>query len=85
MIGFVACGHLWILQIIIDLFLFFPRKLVSSSSLNHFLLLCCPTDVVGLLFFRLKKKNDHVYSVQFLQLADHSDGSIVEGGRVIVQ
>ena len=85
MIGFVACGHLSILRIIIDLFSFFPSKLVSSSSLNHFLLLCCPIDVVGLLFFRMKKKNDHVYSVQFFQLADYSGGSIVEGFRVIVQ
>ena len=85
MIGFVVCGHLLILLIIFHLFLFFPSKLVSSSLLNHFLLLCCPIDVVGLLFFSIKKKNDHVYSVQFLQLADHSSGSIVEGGRVIVQ
>ena len=72
MIGFVACGHLLIFWIIIHLFLFFPSKLVSSSSLNHFLLLCCPIDVVGLLFFRIKKKNYHVYSVRFLQLADNS-------------
>ena len=65
--------------------MFFLSKLVSSSSLNHFLLLCCPIDVVGLLFFRVKKKNDHVYSIRFLQLADDSGGSIVEGVRVIVQ
>ena len=41
-IGFVACGPLWILWIIIDLSVICHSKLVSSSSLNHFLLLCCP-------------------------------------------
>ena len=33
----------------------------------------------------MKKKIDYVCSVRFLQLADHSGGSIVEGGRVIVR
>ena len=66
------------------LFLFCLSKVVSSYSLNHLLLLCCPIDV-GLLFFRIKKEIDLVYSVRFLQLADHFGGSIVEGGRVIVR
>ena len=30
----------------------------------------------------MKKRIDHLCSVRFLQLADHSGGSIVEGGRV---
>ena len=49
-IGCVACGHPCILLIIIDLFLCFHSKLVSSSSTNHLLLLCCPIDAAGSLF-----------------------------------
>ena len=53
MIGCVACGHFCSLLIIIDLFLFCPSKLVSSCSMNHLLLLCCPIDAAGSLFFRI--------------------------------
>ena len=35
--------------------MFFLSKLVSSSLQNYFLLLSCPIDVVGLLFFCIKK------------------------------
>ena len=84
-IGCVACGHPCILLIIIDLFLFCPSKLVSSSSMNHLLLLCCPIDAAGSLFFGVKKRIYHLCSVQLLQLAALSGGSIVEGGRVIVE
>ena len=83
MIGRVACGHPCILLIIIYLFLFCPSKLVSSSSMNQLLLLCCPIDAAGSLFFLIKKRIYHLYSVRFLQLAAISGGSIVEGGRVI--
>ena len=55
-IGCVACGHPCILLIITDLFLFCPSKLVSSSSMKHLLLLCCPIDAAGSLFFRIKKR-----------------------------
>ena len=79
------CFHLWILLLIINLFLFWSSKLVSSSSLNNLLLLCCPIDVAGSLFFQIKNKIKHLYSVRFLQLADYSACSIVEGGRVIVR
>ena len=34
-------------------------------------------------FFRIKKRIDHLCLVRFLQLAALSDGSILEGGRVI--
>ena len=84
-IGCVACGHPCILLIIIDLFLIFPSKLVSSSSMNHLLLLCCPIDAAGPLFFRIKKRIYYLFSVRFLQLAALSDGCIEEGGRVIVR
>ena len=56
MVGFVVCVHPWILWIIIDLFLFCPSKLVSSSSMNHLLLLYCPIDSVCSLFFRIQKQ-----------------------------
>ena len=70
---------------IINGFLFCRSKLVSSSPMNHLLLLCCLIDAVGSLFFPIKKIIDHVCYVRFLQLADGSGGSIVEGGRVIVR
>ena len=85
MIGCVACGHPFILLIIIDLFLFCRSKLVFSSSMNHLLLLCCPIDAAGSLFFRIKKRIYHRCSVRFLQLAALSGGSIVEGERVIAR
>ena len=47
--------------------------------MNHLLLLCCPIDAVGSLFFRIKNKIDHVCSVRVLLLADHSGSSIVRG------
>ena len=53
--------------------------------MKHLLLLCCPIDAVGSLFFRIKKKIDNVCSVRFLKLADHPGGSIVKGGRVIIR
>ena len=84
-IGCVACGHPCSFLIIIDLFLFCPSKLVSSSSMNHLLLLCCPIDAAGSLFFRIKKRIYHLCSVRYLQLAALSGGSIVEGGRVIAR
>ena len=80
----VACGHPCILLIIIDLFLFSHSKLVSFSSMNHLILLCCPIDAGGSVLFRIKKRIYHLCSVRFLQLAALSGGSIVEGGRVIV-
>ena len=84
-IGCVACGHPCTLLIIIDLFLFCPSKLVSSSLMNHLLLLCCPIDAAGSLFFRIKNMIHHLCSVRFLQLAALSGGSIVVCGRVIVR
>ena len=84
-IGCVACGHPCNLLIIIYLFLFCPSKLVSSCSMNHLLLLCCPIDAAGSLFFRIEKRIYHLCSVRFLQLAALSGGSIVEGGRVIAR
>ena len=53
--------------------------------MKYLLLLCCLIDVVGSLLFRMKKKIDHVCSDRFLQLADNSGGSILEGGMVIVR
>ena len=53
--------------------------------MNHLLLLFCPIDAAGSLFFRIKKKIYHLCSVRFLQLAALSGGSIVEGGRVTVR
>ena len=84
-IGCVACGHPCILLMIIDLFWFRPSKLVSSSSMNNLLLMCCPIDAAGSLFFQIKKRIYHLCSVRFLQLAALSGGSIVEGGRVIAR
>ena len=59
---------LWILWIIIGLILLCHSKLVSSSSLSHLLLLCCPIDAVGLLIFWIKKKINLVYSVRFFAI-----------------
>ena len=53
--------------------------------MKHLLLLCCPIDAAGSLFFRRKKIIYHLCSVRFLQLAALSGGTIVEGSRVIVR
>ena len=53
--------------------------------MNQLLQLCCPIDAAGSLFFQIKKRIYHLCSVQFLQLAALSGGSIVEGGRVIAR
>ena len=53
--------------------------------MNHLLLLCCPIDAAGSLFFRIKKRIYHLCSVRLLQLAALSGGSTVEGGRVIAR
>ena len=65
MISCVACGHSCILFIIIVSFLFCPSKLLSSSSVNHLLLLYCPIDAAGSLFFRIKKRIYCFCSVRF--------------------
>ena len=49
--------------------------------MNNLLLLWCPIDAVGSLFFLIRKKIDHVCLVRFLQFVDHSGGSIeIVGG-----
>ena len=63
-IDFVACEHPWILWIIIDSSLFCPKH-ISSPSMNHLLLLWCPINAVGSLFFRINKKIDHLCSVRW--------------------